>query len=310
MQSIIAQNAKVYMLNNIETFLKVVECGSFSKAAKALQMATSSVTRQIDALEKELCTLLLKRSTRSLVLTEEGERCLDEASDLLERAVTLKESFNADKKGVEGLLRVSVFESFGRTILCPLLKDFLEMHPNLNIDISLDNQIVDMHKDNVDVAIRIGIPADSALKARKLLTNNMLLAASPDYFKIHQKPNSPDELSSRSCLKIGRHKQRNYWHFSKLGKHKKILITGRLSSIGGSPIIQAALDGLGIARLSEWLIKEHLASGKLETCLEDWHSSNKEHLQYDVYAVYRVSKTQQKPITSFMTFLAQRFPLS
>ncbi|WP_370980030.1 LysR family transcriptional regulator [Agaribacterium sp. ZY112] len=308
------------MLSGIEILLKVIECGSFSKAASALNLATSSVTRQVSTLEKELGTVLLKRSTRSLMLTEHGEQFIDEANELLEQAYRLKHRFKEESSNIKGNLHLSVFESFGRVLLAPKLKHFLHRYPDINVDLSLDNHVIDLNKHNIDIAIRIGKPQDSCLKARKLLNNETILVASTDYLHKNGSPQKPEDLVHHSCLKIGKLKQRNYWYFRKKTnkaktihsdqEQKKIAINGRLSSLGGTAVIQAAKDGLGLAQCSKWLIQEELASGQLQTCLGEWRCSMTEGETSEIFALYRSATSKSVLINAFMAFLAEQFPLN
>ena len=297
------------MLDKIRLFLKVVEAGSFNKAAQALNMSPSSLTRQVDKLEAELKVSLLKRSTRSLQLTSDGRRMLDQGSQLLLQADTLKESFSTQGNEPTGRLKVSVFETFGRVKLCPLLDEFMRLHPKIDLHVDLDNQFVDLNKEEVDVAIRIGIPADSSLVGRRLLSNQTVLCASPEYFKLKGCPQVPEELVEHNCLKVGELKQRNFWYFRKQEVRKKILIKGRLSSKGGTPILQGALSGLGIALLPLWILQEHVNAGRLTTCLDDWGCFMSEQSCGEVYAMYHASSRNNPLVRIFMDFLTKNFPL-
>jgi DNA-binding transcriptional LysR family regulator len=160
------------MLKSTRIFIKVVELGSFSKAAKVLNMAPSSVTRCIDNLESELGCTLLKRSTRQLLLTDKGHVFLSGSNKLVADSDYLLKSLSNKNMEPDGSLRISTFESFGRLNICPIIPEFLEKYPKINIEIELDNKMVDLAGENIDLAIRIGIPEDSSLKSRKLLSNH------------------------------------------------------------------------------------------------------------------------------------------
>jgi len=291
------------MLNSIRIFIKVVEQGSFSKAGRILKMAPSSVTRNLDQLEGELGVTLIKRSTRQLILTEEGATFLEGASRLLNQANELKASLKSEDTVPKGVLSISVFESFGRMQVCPLVAEFLNDFPKIQMEISLENRMVDLIKEEVDLAIRIGRPTDSSLKARKLMPNHTLICASPDYLTKHGSPQMPEDLISHNCLVLGKKRQKNHWHFNKAKKTKKIGVNGNLTSLGGTPILEAVIKGTGIAQLSHWMIADYVRQGKLVVCLPDWDCSLHEGTSGDVYAVYTNSHYIKPSIRAFIDFL-------
>lgn len=236
------------MLDRIRILAQVVESGSFSRAARALNQAPSSVTRAIDALEQQLGIPLFKRSTRQLVLTEQGAYFLARSLPLLEEADQLVQSLQPLSVAPEGPLRVSVFESFGASWLSPRLPDFLARYPGVRLEVALDNRMVDLDAENVDVAVRIGKPADSSLHTRHLLTNRSLLVASPAYLARHGEPAHPAELAHHNCLIRGHGRQRQHWYFQQGTEREKVAVQGNLASVGGTPLLCAALAGCGVRR--------------------------------------------------------------
>lgn len=294
------------MLKSIRLFLKVAELGSFSKAAKILNMAPSSITRSIDALELELKTDLFKRSTRQLLLTDKGRIFLEGASKLVSDSDSLLKSITEDSHEPEGNLRISVFESFGRLHICPILPEFLKTYPNLKIQIELENKVVDLARENVDLAIRVGTPADSNLKARKLTPNHTFVCASPDYLSQNEKITQPEDLSSHNCLLLNRGRQRTYWHFKKNRRNSKVLVSGNLTSRGGTPLLEAALSGLGVVQLSSWVIADYIRNGQLVVCLNDWEPRLNEQSSGNVYAVYQQGVHKNPNIRLFIDFLVER----
>jgi DNA-binding transcriptional LysR family regulator len=293
------------MLSAMRIFIKVVEFGSFSKAADVLNMAPSSVARNIDNLERDFNATLLKRSTRQLLLTEAGEQFLAGARKLVSDETALKASLSGQDNQPEGVLRISVFEGFGRVKVCPLLSDFLTKYPKVKIEIDLDNQLVDLHSENVDIAIRIGNPVDSSLHARMLMANQTTLCASPAYLAQFGIPTTPDDLQQHNCLLLDRDRQRTYWHFRKGKQYKKIPVRGNLSSRGGTPILEAAIHNGGIVQLSSWMMDNLVAKGTLVRCLPDWQPSLSEHSSGDIYALYSGGKHMRPVIRAFIDFLVQ-----
>ncbi len=295
------------MLTLIRTFIKVADLGSFSKAAQVLNLAPSSVTRSINKLEAELDVRLFKRSTRALVLTEEGNQFYERAEKLLEDADGLISSMQGTRSEPEGSLRISSFEGFGRAFISPLLPEFLSRYPKLKVEIELDNQIIDLNSENVDLGIRIGLPADSSLNARLLLANKTLLCASPSYLEQHGAPEKPEDLMEHNCLILNRDRQRTYWHFrNSHTDYKKIAVAGNLTSKGGTPLLAAAVNHGGIVLISSWMVKDLMSEGKLVQCLPDWQSSLFEESSGVIYAVYQGNKYLKPSLRVFIDFLVEK----
>ncbi|ASP39240.1 transcriptional regulator [Bacterioplanes sanyensis] len=295
------------MLNATRIFLKVVEQGSFSRAASVLTMAPSSVARAIDGLEQELAATLFERSTRQLKLTHAGQQFYRQAQPWVEQADELRLSVRAEHSAVAGRLKISVFEAFGQQQLASKIPLFLQQHPNIQIDIEHENRLLNLFEDDVDVAIRIGRPADSGLKAITLMSNDTHIVAAPDYWQRHGLPDSPDALSAHNCLLLNRGRQLSYWHFRRGSEHQRIAVSGNLSSRGGMPLLTAALAGLGVVQLSQWATAEAVANGALQPCLSDWHSSLQAGSSGQVYAVYRASTYPNPLVRAFIDFLKQMF---
>jgi len=294
------------MLKLTRLFIRVAQLGSFSQAAKVLNMAPSSVTRGIDTLESELGLALFKRSTRQLLLTDKGQVFLDGAVKLVSDSDALIMSLADGDKEPAGHLKISVFESFGRINVCPLIPEFLEKYPKITIEVELENKMIDLAGDNVDLAIRIGIPADSSLKSRKLLSNHTLICASPDYLSKNDKINTPEGLASHNCLLLNQQRQRTYWYFKQARRSTKVLVQGNLKSKGGTPLLEAALRGLGVVQLSNWVVSDFVKSGQLVVCLDDWEPQLNEKSSGDVYAVYRQSTYQNPNIRLFIDYLIEK----
>ena len=293
------------MLDRIRILAQVVESGSFSRAARALNLAPSSVTRTIDSLEQQLGVPLFKRSTRQLVLTEQGEYFLARSVPLLEEAEQLVQSLQPLHVAPRGPLRVSVFESFGAAWLAPQLPAFLARYPGVRVEIEFDNRLVDLDADNVDVAIRIGRPTDSSLHARHLLANRTLLVASPAYLAQHGEPVHPDELASHNCLIRGQGRQRQHWYFQRGPERRKIAVQGNLASVGGTPLLCAAQAGCGLLLLSSWMVQQGIDDGSLRQLLPDWQASPYEDRHDEIFAVFRGGRFLKPQTRTFIDFLIE-----
>jgi len=295
------------MISKFKIFIKVAESGSFSRAGKILQLTPSSVSRAIDRLEEELNVKLFNRSTRHLALTETGEQLLDSARKLVLDFDAIVASTQPDKVEPEGRLRVSVFESYGRLIVCPLIPKFLAMYPKVKIDISLDNNLVDLYRDEVDLAIRIGHPEDSRLKIRKLFTNKMAIYASDTYLKKNGTPEHPKDLTDHNCLILNKNGLSTVWYFHHKNDHCKVKVPvdGNMLATGGTPLLEAAKQGVGILMLSKWMIKKELDSGELIPILDSWEPSISEQGSGDIFLVFIEDKYMKPALRLFIDFVIQ-----
>lgn len=294
------------MLELIKVFDQVVESGNFSQAGKALNMAPSSVARNIDSLESKLKASLFKRSTRQLKLTEEGQYFYRQSAKILQDSEKLLAEMRGGHSVPEGVLRISVFESFGNLSLTPLIPEFLERYPKIQVELELDNNVVDLNSENIDIAIRIGTPQDSRLKARHLLTNYTSLVAAPSYIKKHSPIEKPEDLQHHNCLLISHERQRNYWYFKKGSANKKVLVTGNLISKGGSPLLHATLKGTGVLLLSDWMLKPYLENGQLKELIPNWTSMHSEQGSGEIFAIYKNSQYPRPHIRAFVDFLVEK----
>lgn len=206
----------------------------------------------------------------------------------------------------EGQLKISVFESFGHLHLCTVLAEFLQLYPKVSISIELENKMVDLISEEVDIAIRIGVPQDSQLKARTLLPDHTLVCASPAYVEKMGAPSTPEDLKAHNCLLLNRERQRIYWYFRQGRQKKKILVQGNLYSKGGTPLLTAALQAAGIVQISNWMASEHVRRGDLKVLLEDWDCSLDEQSSGNVYAVYKSSHYPNPLIRLFLDYLVEK----
>lgn len=288
------------MLEAIQVFIRVAELGSFSKAAQALGTSTSSASRSVSKLEQHLCATLVKRSTRSLTLTRQGEKFLEKASRLFSEISLACQEIRDDSDGVTGSLKISTFESFGRLFVSRAAAAFASNHPGVQVEVMVDNALSDLYREEVDVAIRIGIPQDSGLRARKLVSNQMVLCASPQYIAKAPCPATPHDLANHNCLLIGRNKHQGVWHFANERESTRVQVRGNLCSQGGTPLWEAALMGVGVTLLPQWMIGPELRDGKLVRLLPDWRADLNDGGSGEIHALYRNDAYQKAPVRLFI----------
>ncbi|MFC3034355.1 LysR family transcriptional regulator [Pseudoalteromonas fenneropenaei] len=293
------------MLKTISTFLKVVECGSLSKAAEVLGVSPSAVSRQISHLEDKVEGKLLKRTARSLALTEIGQEYYKQASKIIKDIENLNSTVKSHSTEIKGTLSISVFESFGLAYISPLLPKFLKQHPNLSIELDLNNDVVDLYRKRFDVGIRLGVPKDSSLVVRPLVRNNLVLCASPAYLREHGVIQHPNQLTMHNCLSLSRNGKAVKWNFCKGAEEIGVEVRGNLLSAGGQVLIEAARQDLGYILLPEWVLYQDLREGRLVRCLDDWEANiGRTH----VYVFYLKDSFTQKTIQAFIDFLRQELP--
>ena len=255
----------------LRTFVATVRCGGFSAAARQLGLATSSVTRTINALEQELGCVLLNRNTRQVSVSEAGRDYFERALAILD-ALDEADAAVADKDGeVRGRLAVSVPVEFARRIIAPHLGKLLERHPQLELTLRVTDEVVDLLSERVDLALRLGssIVSDDVVSQR-VGSFRRWLVASPQYLAHISPISHPEALQAHACLQYDYGSPANYWRFEQDGKTLQVPISGRLRSNNADILRQAALDGQGIALLSDWLVRDDVDSGQLQRLLPDY----------------------------------------
>jgi LysR family transcriptional regulator, regulator for bpeEF and oprC len=246
-------------------FVRAVETGSFSAVARELGIGQPNVSRHVAALESHLSTRLLHRSTRKLSLTPEGERFYSEARRVLD-ALGEAESNARGEDQPSGLLRVGCPTSLGRTQILPRIKPFLQRYPQMQIDLQISDRYIDLVEEGVDLALRIGPLADSALKATRIGTSIRVLVASPDYLERHPAPQRPEDLRHHNCIVYSLSQLGSNWRF----RDGEVTVGGNFKVNTPDGIYSAVTDGLGIAYAPLWLVEDALMTGKVCLLLQEF----------------------------------------
>jgi DNA-binding transcriptional LysR family regulator len=250
------------------TFVRVVEAGSLSGAARAIPSSLTSVSRQIAALEKRFGTQLLLRTTRRLSLTEDGRLFYDRAKFVLGELKEVERALSSGRREPCGRLRVSAPTLMGRLLLAPLLAEFLRRYPSVSIDLLLVDRDVDMMEEDIHISLRVGRLPDSQLIVRKLADLNMIVCASPDYLGRSGVPQRPTDLSRHDCLVFSDTPGAGEWRFMESGKTEcKIRVSGRLWANSLDALLSAAAEGGGIVRLPFWQVAAEIEAGRLQRIL-------------------------------------------
>ncbi|TWG87268.1 DNA-binding transcriptional LysR family regulator [Cupriavidus gilardii J11] len=291
-------------IGDIALFLRVLDLGSISAAARSLDLSVAVASQRLKRLEADLGVRLLHRTTRRLHPTPEGAALAEQGRDLVEELEALGSSLRQAGHAVSGTLRVTTASSFGRQYLSPLLPEFMARHPQLRLSMHLDDRVVDLVSAGFDLAVRIGTLDDSTLVARKLAPNRRLLCASPDYLRRHGAPRTPLELARHECLVlVGSQGRQDQWRFQDAdGREIAVRVRGRIEANTGELLSDAALGGLGIALHSHWHVCRDLRAGRLVQVLPDFRIPDT-----GVYAVMPQRRLMPPRVRALVDFLAERF---
>jgi DNA-binding transcriptional LysR family regulator len=287
-------------LEDMRIFVATVDAKSFTAAAIRLQLSKQFVSRRVAALEESLGARLLVRNTRKLAVTDLGYEFYERARRILADVSDAEQAMSAQRAEPRGLLRVSVPMSFGMIHLSPLVAEFLRAHPDVRFDMQLSDRVSDVVGEGFDMAVRIGTLADSTLVAQKLAEVRLVACCSPGYKRRRRAPATPADLERHACLLYGE-EGRSGWEFVVDGASRMFEVRGPLRANNGEVIRDAAIAGLGIARLPEFIVADALASGKLVEVLEDFSSTS-----FAVYAVYPQHRQSSVTIRAFTQFLRER----
>ncbi|MFJ4064325.1 LysR family transcriptional regulator [Pseudomonas sp. NPDC089996] len=258
----------------MKMFTATVDAQGFSAAARRLGVATSSVTRLVDALESELGTTLLNRSTRQVSLTEAGARYLARAREIF-AALEEADASVADRGNEPvGVLRLCLPVEFGRRVIAPHLGPFLARHPSLELDIDMSDRLDDLLDGRYDLSIRLGDPSpNDELVCRQLGRFQRWLVASPDYLASREAPLHPEQLLQHACLRFRYGQKARAWRLQRADEALELDVSGPLRSANADLLREAALAGSGIALLADWLVREDVAAGRLQRLFADWEVS-------------------------------------
>jgi DNA-binding transcriptional LysR family regulator len=288
-------------LQSMAAFLKVAELGSFSAAAGQLGWSKSAVSKHVAGLEERLGVRLLNRTTRRLALTEVGEGYRDWCARIVQEVEEAEQE--AGRHGAEprGRLKVNAPMSFGILHLAPLLPEFLARHPLVEIDLTLNDRVIDLLEEGFDVAVRIGQPRDSSLIARRLAAATFVCAASPAYLARAGTPQHPADLHAHNCLRYTYRRSPDAWEFEREGERQAVRLHGTFCANNGDVLRTAALDGLGIVILPDFILGDDVAAGRLVRVLAEWRLPSN-----PIQAVWPPQRHPSPKLRAFVDFLAQR----
>ncbi len=289
--------------SEMAAFVRVVDSKGFSAAAPALGLTPSAVSKLITRLETRLGVRLLQRTTRALHLTEEGEAFYATARRIVGEIEALESQISGQSKTPHGLLRVTTSLAFSTHQLAPVIAEFLERFPKLQLELMPTDRVVDMIEEGVDVAIRIGRLADTSFMARKIGEDIRLVCASPSYLALRRAPQRPEDLTRHNCIISRDRSYLNRWPFRIDGQIREIEVGGRVAVTEGEAQMRMALQGLGIVRLTRLTVASAVKSGELISLLENFRAED----PIPIHAVYPHRRHLAPKVTAFIEFILEKF---
>jgi DNA-binding transcriptional LysR family regulator len=288
---------------DLQAFVAVVEAGSFTAAADRLDTAKSAISRRVSALEERLGVQLLRRTTRSLNLTDTGRSFYEHSARILADLDEAESAAQQEHGELRGTLRVALPLSFGVRHMCKPIAAFSKRHPKISFDLDLNDRRIDLVEEGMDVAIRIGHLQDSSLIARKLFDVRIVACASPHYLHTHGVPQTPDELRDHPCLVYSNLPDPETWSWREdNSRHQSVKVQPMMRANSGDFLANAAAHGLGIVLQPTFIAAEAIRRGNLVPLLEDY-----EWPVSPAYAVYPPTRHLSYRVRAFIDFLVERF---
>jgi DNA-binding transcriptional LysR family regulator len=289
--------------NDMVAFVRAVERGGFSSAARDLGLTPSAVSKLVTRLEDRLGVRLLNRTTRRLALTAEGETFFQRSQRILADIAEAEEEVGRTRAQPRGLLRVNTSSAFGMHQLVPALPDFLARHPEIQVELTITDRVVDLIEEGADLGLRLGVLADSSLVARRICEVERVVCAAPDYLRRHGTPRKPADLRGHNCLNMANAPALRRWPFEGRDGVEYVEVSGNVSATSADALLALAVRGLGVIRLSDVILGQAIREGRLVPLLEDVH--HREALP--LHAVYPQGRHRSPRLAAMIEFLVERF---
>jgi DNA-binding transcriptional LysR family regulator len=286
----------------MHAFVAVADHGGFTAATDHLRLSKAMISKHVQALESELGTRLLNRSTRRLGLTEAGTAYLRGAREILLSLAALEQRIAGFSATPQGLLKVLAPTSFGSFQLAPALAEYAELYPDVQVQLTLSDRPHGPLEEGVDLALHVGVLADSSLVARQIAEVKLIICAAPAYFVRHGEPRTPADLSEHNCLRYSHGARKGMWLFKdQANDNTSVRVQGDFEASTGDAVRMAALTGHGLAQLPSYMVRGDLANGLLRATLEAFAPT-----PVPLYAVY-AHRELSATVRLFIEFLEQHF---
>lgn len=284
----------------LKNFVSIVDSGSIVAAAEHLSQTNSAISRSLSRLENKLNVTLLERTTRSLKLTQEGELFLDKTRKILNDLNEAEESLLKSDRDLSGVIRIDSATPFVLHVIAPLMKEFNQLYPKIEIELNSHDQVIDLLQHKTDIAFRFGELTDSSLHAKLICKSRLYIVASPDYLAKNGHPQHPQDIQDHCVIGFSKVQHLNTWplHIA----DEPLRVQPKLKASNGETVRRLALEGLGITCLSAFMIAQDLKKNRLVVLFED----QIEHDYQSIHAVYYQQEHLPKRVRIFIDFLAQK----
>ncbi|WP_408734462.1 LysR family transcriptional regulator [Paraburkholderia bannensis] len=284
----------------MEAFVRIIETGSFSAAARQLRVGQPAISKAVAQLEERLGTRLLSRSTRGLTPTEAGQGFYERARRALDEANEADLAATGAGTGLTGRLRFSATVTFARLHVMPLLPAFLEAHPALTVEAILDDRSVDLIGENIDIALRMGDPKSMTVTGKRIATSRRVVVATSSYLDRHGTPERPDDLPNFPAVIYTQGGGGDTWTFKKGAKSEVVTLKNMISTTAAEGVREAVFAGMGLAVSTEWMFQPEIDLHRVETVLRDWTLPS-----LDLWAVYPAGRQATAKARAFAAFISE-----
>lgn len=288
----------------LQLFVEIVKAGNLSAAARALNSSPAAMSRGLSALESRLGVRLVTRTSRTFELTDEGHLFYERCERIVAEIAEAEAEASSRGKAVTGKLRIGAPIGIGRRLVAPLVARFVERFPGIQIYLTLSDAGLDVVDQGLDVALRVGLPPDASVIAKKILSTRRIVCASPSYLRRHGTPRRPEDLQQHNCIRLVRGRRViNAWTFQENGKTFEAKVCGNLTTTSGLVIHDWVRAGRGIALKAMWDVQADVEEGRLVECLQDFWCD-----QVDLFAI-SVNRQHLSPrIRMFLDFISATLP--
>lgn len=289
-------------VGEMRVFVRVVETGSFSETGRLLRMTPSTVSKLISRIEERLGVRLIERSTRRVSPTAEGQIYYERSLAVLAELDAIDSEIAHGAASAGGMVRVNASVAFGVLGLEPLLPAFWQAHPNIVVDLSLSDEMVDIYLDRTDVAFRVGTLEDSSLVARRIGIAKRKIVAAPAYLERRGTPTTIDDLAEHNCLGFNFRRAAPVWPLKESGRIVDHALRAPLLANNGETVRRMAVAGVGLARLGDYHVRDDIAAGRLVEVLSDTVAGDEEQ----IHAIFRGGPRLPHRVRAFLDFVVPR----
>lgn len=288
----------------LQLFVEIVKAGNLSAAARALNSSPAAMSRGLTALESRLGVRLVTRTSRTFELTAEGQMFYERCERIVAEIAEAEAEASSQGKTVKGKLRIGAPMGIGRRLIAPLVASFVEKYPGIQVHLNLSDSGLDVIDDGLDVALRVGLPADTSVIAKKILSTRRIVCASPSYLKRHGVPRRPEDLRQHDCIRLVRGRRvMDAWLFQEGGKRFEITLSGTLTTTSGEVVHNWVCAGRGIALKAGWDVQPDLDAGSIVECLKDFWCD-----EIDLFAICASRLHLFPRIRVFLDFISSTLP--